>query len=232
MVIKMKRLFTLSGILLCLILLLAACDNNGSSSDASDLPVLPPPEPDSTTFGVDLNINIYSIDDYLERPDVTYIDVRMLYDPADFEAIGGISSLTRTLPGYRIVPYPFVGTLSAMPVGNAYEGDTLFDIEWGDGHTILSISPNYTESVIILDQIFPKDRVIFLMCGGGGYSALMRSLLINQGWDANLIYNTGGNWHYDGNRAVDLTISATNRNIATWRANYAPILFEHLTPIS
>jgi len=213
-------------------LLLSACATNGSSADSQELTSLPPPEPDGGPFGVDVNININTIDDYLGRPDVTYIDVRMLYDPADFEAIGGISALTQTLPGYRIVPFPFMGTLSAMPVENAYDGDRLFEIVWGEGNEILSATPNFAESELILNELFPKDKVIFLMCGGGGYSALTRALLVYKGWDANMIYNTGGNWHYDGNMALDLTISANDSNIATWRANYALILFDRLNSIS
>jgi len=181
---------------------------------------------------VDVNINMTTIDDYLNRPDVAYMDMRMLYDPADFEAIGGISSLTQTLPGYRIVPYPFLGTLSAMPVDNAYDGERLFEIVWGEGNEILSITPNYAESETILGELFPKDKVIFLMCGGAGYSSLTRVLLINQGWDENKIYHTGGNWYYEGNMSLDLTISASNPDIATWRANYAFIDFEHLSRIT
>ena len=224
----MKISAKLTIILLCLTLLLASCANNGSSG-SEDLTPLPPPEPDGGPFGVDVNININTIDNFLGRPDVNYIDVRMLHDPAHFEAIGGIANLTRTLPGYRIVPFPFLGTLSAMPVENAYDGDRLFEIVWGEGQEIISATPNFAESEIILNQIFPKDKVIFFMCGGGGYSALARALLVHQGWDASKIYNTGGNWHYEGNMSLDLTISASNPGIATWRANYAFIDFEHLT---
>jgi len=228
----MKRSFKPTLLLLCLTLLLASCAANGSPTGTQELTPLPPPEPDGGPFGVDVNININTIDDYLGRPDVTYIDVRMLYDPADFEAIGGISSLTQTLPGYRIVPFPFIGTLSAMPVANAYDSDRLFEIVWGEGQDIISATPNFAESQTILSQLFPKDTVIFLMCGGGGYSALTRAFLVNQGWDAGKIYNTGGNWHYDGNMGLDLTVSGANSGIATWRANYALIDFEHLTRIS
>jgi len=229
-----KKVLVFVCVLFCLTVFLSACDTNdsGNTQGQQSAAPLPPPEPDGGPFGVDVNININTVDDFLGRPDVTYIDVRMLYDPADFEAIGGISALTRTLPGYRIVPFPFLGTLSAMPVANAYEGVTLFDIIWGEGHAILEAVPNYAESEIILSQLFPKDRVIFLMCGGGGYSALTRALLVNQGWDEGKIYNTGGNWHYDGNMSLDLTISNTDSNIATWRANYAFIEFEHLRPLA
>jgi len=213
-------------------LLLSACGKNVSQSP-DQLSTLPPPAPDGGPFGVDSNINVPTgtIDNYLNRPDVAYIDVRMFYDPAEFGAIGGIAELTQTLPGYRVVPYPFIGTLSAMPVANAYEGDTLFRVVWGEGHEIIEATPNFAESETILSQIYPKDKAIFLMCGGGGYSALTRALLVHQGWDANMIYNTGGNWYYEGDNPLDLTVSGNYSDIATWRADYAHIDFEHLTRI-
>ena len=224
----MKRISVIVCVLFCLMLFLSACDNNDSNSQAQ-LVALPPPEPDGGPFGVDVNINMTTIDDYLNRPDVAYIDVRMLYDPADFEAIGGVSSLTRTLPGYRIVPFPFLASVGPLPVDGAYDGDTLFYVEWGENREILVIRPNFAESEIIFNQIFPKDRTIFLMCGGAGYTSLMRALLFHFGYDESKIYHTGGNWHYEGNMGLDLTISSSDRNIATWRANYALIDFDHLT---
>jgi len=222
--------------LLCLTLCLFACSNGEAQSqeetqEAEQLEPLPPPEPDGGPFGVDVNINMTTIDDFLNRPDVAYVDMRMLYDPARFEAIGGDPNLSRTLPGYRIVPYPFLATLSAMPVENAYEGLTLYDVVWGENE-ITSISANYAESELILNELFPKDKVIFIMCGGAGYSALTRALLVHLGWDENKIYSTGGNWYYEGNESVDLTVNGNNQKIATWRANYAFIDFDKLTAVS
>jgi len=227
----MKKISFLLCVLFCLTLFISACDNNGSNSQ-EQLVALPPPEPDGGPFGVDVNINMTTIDNYLNRPDVAYVDVRMLYDPADFPAIGGIASLTSTLPGYRIVPYPYLATLSAMPVANAYEGETIYEVVWGDNREILEITPNYAEAETILNDLFPKDKIIFLMCGGAGYSSLTRVLLIHLGWDENKIYHTGGNWHYEGDMGLDMTISTTDSNIATWRVNYAFIDFNRLTKIT
>ena len=231
-----KNIFTFI-IPLCLALTLSAC---GQSTREAELAPLPPPEPDGGPFGVDLNINMGTIDDFLERPDVAYRDMRMLFDPADFESIGGISTLTRTLPGFRITSLPYIATLSAMPVSGAYEGDTLFDVVWGEGNEILEIRPNYIESELILEELFPKDTVIFLMCGGAGYSALSRALLVHMGLDPELIYSTGGNWYYEGDRSLSLTwpndaeaadIGAEDIIYATWRANYAYIDFSRLRPV-
>jgi rhodanese-related sulfurtransferase len=226
----MKKFVLPLSVLLCLALFLSTCTNK--EPPVFQLADLPPPVNDSGPFGIDSNINMRNIDDFLNRPDVAYFDMRMLYDPADFPAIGGIASLTQTLPGYRVVPFPFIANLGAMPVANAYDGDRLFEVVWGEGRgEVLEITPNFLESETFLHDIFPKDKVIFLMCGGAGYSSLARGLLIHMGWDADMIYHTGGNWHYDGNMSLDMTVSSDESNIATWRANYAFIDFNRLRRI-
>jgi len=220
--------------LICLVLLLSACADKSPKEEpqqSTSFMPLPPPQPDGGPFGVDVNINMNTIDNYLNRPDVAYIDVRMLFDPADFPAIGGISSLTQTLPGFRIVPFPFIANLGPMPVSGAYQGDSLFTVVWGAIRgQVLEITENFLEAETILHDLFPKDRVIFLMCGGAGYSSLARGLLIHLGWDANMIYHTGGNWHYKGENALDMTIHNEDGSstIATWRVNYAHIDFDYL----
>ena len=54
----------------------------------------------------------------------------------------------------------------------------------------------------ILEDLFPKDKMIFLMCGGGGYSGMMKNMLVALGWDANKIYDVGGYWFYEGRNNV------------------------------
>ena len=236
----MKKLSLLLA-LLCLALLISACNATPASSpNPADSPAplapLPPPEPDGGPFGVDLNINMDTIDDWLERPDVAYRDMRLLFDPADFESIGGISPLTQTLPGYRITPLPHIANLTGMmpPIDGVYDGERLFEIEWSEEGKVLTCKSNFKESELILSELFPKDRAIFLMCGGAGYSMLTRALLTYMGWDENLIYSTGGNWYYEGDKSIELIIAPENADddsiYALWRANYAIIDFDRLTP--
>ena len=240
-VIEMKKNRLLLGGLLCMVLLVSACVNVAAecpdaadAMSATELVPLPPPERDGGPFGVDVNINMSTIDDWLERPDVAYFDMRMLYDPAQYENIGGVSRLTRTLPGFRVISFPYIATMSPLPVDGAYDGITLFSVVWGEElGEILELKPNFVESERIINDIFPKDKAIFLMCGGAGYTHLTRSLLIHMGWDENLIYHTGGNWHYEGDRSIEMTIPGADpeSDIATWRVNYAFIDFDRLTPI-
>ena len=97
--------------LLILVLILAAC---GGVKAPSPLPA--PQTDENSQFGVDKNINMETIDQYLFREDVAYRDVRMLFDPADYAAIGGEADLTRTIEGFKIVPYPYLATLAQLPV--------------------------------------------------------------------------------------------------------------------
>ena len=149
-------------------------------------------------LGIDKNINESTIDDYLGRSDAVYIDLRMLKDPGDYEAIGGDSYLSGFVRGFEVVPFPYIVNVSGLPeaVGETYNGKTLFTEENG------KYTPNYQESMEILEALFPKDKVIFLMCGGGGYSGMMKKMLVTLGWDASRIYDVGGYWFYDGKNNI------------------------------
>jgi hypothetical protein len=210
-------------LLLTMALVLTACSGTAQAK-------LPAPSPDpESPFGVDLNINVGTIDNYVGRDDVAYRDMRMLFDPADYEAIGGNSVLTQTVEGFRIVPYPYLASLPPLPVEGAYSGDTLYTLTWDENGNVASATPNYVESQTIMEDLFPKDKAIFLMCGAGGYAGMTKGLLAYLGWDPNKIYNIGGNWFYDGKKGVALTenINGTNA-IATWLADYSYIDFHHL----
>ena len=137
------------------------------------------------------------------------------------------------LEGFKIVPYPLLATLEELPVGNAYAQETLFTLEWDDDWNIVAATPNYLESMTILEDLFPRDMPIFLCCGGGGYAGMCKKLLVFLGWDESLIYNIGGVWYYEGDRAVDvIEYGQTEEDdlFATWRADYTIIDFTLMRP--
>lgn len=232
-----KRIVALLLVLCAIAALFSGCTAPAAQQDdgpgSEPLPA-PSADPDSM-FGVDENINMETIDNYLGRDDVAYIDVRMLFDPADYSAIGGEADLTRTIQGFKIVPFPYIATLSPLPVSGAYAGPCLYTLAWDEEGGIASAVPNYMESELILSELFPKDKAIFIMCGGGGYSAMIKSLLIYLGWDENLLYNIGANWSYNGANRLELVIYPDEADgdiiYATWRADYAYIEFEKLHPV-
>ena len=150
-------------------------------------------------LGIDKNVNEATIDQYLGRSDAVYRDLRMLEDPGNYEAIGGDSRLSGFVRGFEVVPFPYIVNVKGLPdvVGETYTGKTLFR-QHSDG----SYTENYEESMDILEALFPRDKVIFLMCGGGGYSGMMKNMLVTLGWEADKIYDVGGYWFYEGENNV------------------------------
>ena len=181
-------------------------------------------------LGIDKNINEETIDRYLGRDDSVYRDMRMLIDPGNYSAIGGDSYLSGLVSGFEVVPYPLLTEVKGLPeaVGDSYKGKTLFTQDENGTY-----KANYEESIEYLEYYFPKDKYIFLMCGGGGYAGMTKNLLVSLGWDENKIYNVGGYWYYNGKNNIQ--IKKTNNNKTSydfWKVNYHDIDFEDLTEVS
>lgn len=194
------------------------------------LATLPKPEKSEGQrgeLGIDKNINESNIDDYLGRPDAVYRDMRMLKDPGDYEAIGGDSYLSGYVKGFEVVPLPYIVNVSGLPaeVGNTYTGKTQFTMKANE------YKVNYEESLAVLEALFPKDKIIFLMCGGGGYAGMTKALLVALGWDENKIYNVGGYWYYEGKNNVEVkrTNSLGKTVYDFYKVPYHDINFSSLT---
>lgn len=175
-------------------------------------------------LGIDKNINEDTIDNYLNRSDSVYRDMRMLKDPGNYEAIGGDSYLSGFIKGFEVVPYPLLTEVKGLPeaVGESYKGKTLFKEK--DGKYIA----NYKESLEILEYYFPKDKNIFLICGGGGYAGMTKNLLVSLGWDENKIYNIGGYWYYNGKNNIQVK---NNDKYDFYKVIYHDIDFKNLTEV-
>lgn len=184
--------------------------NDPKNNPSSKLPKLPKPEVtegERGQLGIDKNINEKVIDKYLGREDAVYRDMRLLEDPAEYESIGGDRFLSGYIDGFEVVPLPYIIPVTDLPkeVGDTYIGDTLF-FKMSDG----SYVPMYEESWDIIEELFPKDKVIFLMCGGGGYAGMMKEFLIANGWNKDKIYNIGGYWYYEGKNNIVVPKSGTS----------------------
>ena len=180
-------------------------------------------------LGIDKNINEETIDKYLNRPDSVYRDMRMLKDPGNYEAIGGDSYLSGLVKGFEVVPYPYLTEVKGLPeaVGNSYQGKTLFTANEDGTYTA-----NYAESLSYLEYYFPKDKYIFLMCGGGGYAGMTKNLLVSLGWDANKIYNVGGYWFYNGKNNIKIKKEENGKiTYDFWKVTYHNIDFDTLTEV-
>lgn len=180
-------------------------------------------------FGIDKNINESTIDNYLGRSDSVYRDVRMLKDPGNYEAIGGDSYLSGFVRGFEVAPLPYIVNVSGLPeaVGDTYTGKTLYTNKDG------KYTANYAESLSILESLFPKDKYIFLMCGGGGYAGMTKTMLVALGWDESKIYNVGGYWAYTGTNNVEVKRQKSDGTFAYdfVKVPYHDITFDLLTPV-
>ena len=204
---------------------------NGQDKNISEkkLPVPEVTGGERGMLGIDKNINEKNIDQYLGRSDSIYRDMRMLKDPGNYEAIGGDSYLSGFIKGFEVVPYPYLTEVKGLPdeVGESYTGPTLFT-QKEDGTYVA----NYKESIDILEYYFPKNKNIFLICGGGGYAGMTKKLLVSLGWNENKIYNIGGYWYYNGKN--NISIKRGKGDSVTydfWKVIYHSIDFDLLTEV-
>ena len=227
-----KNIIYISVIIILIISLSISLFFNLNNKEEITLEKLPTPEVLEGlrgTFGIDKNINEETIDNYLGRSDAVYRDMRMLKDPGNYEAIGGDSYLSGFVKGFEVVPFPYLVNVSGLPeeVGSTYTGTTLFTEKDG------KYTANYEESMDILEYLFPKDKIIFLMCGGGGYAGMTKNMLVTLGWDENKIYNVGGYWYYKGNNNVAVKNSYEDETTYDfWKIAYHNIDFTTLHEIN
>lgn len=119
------------------------------------------------------SIGVDNLEQYLNRDDVVYIDLR------DFK-----DYTMKHLRNFEVVPY-FAYIFNA----NAHTDETLVQLYGG---TIDAPVAVYKESDALLNALFPKDKAIFLMCQSGGRVAQMMKILEVKGYDMSKIYNVGG----------------------------------------
>ena len=175
--------------------------------------------------------------------------MRLLVDSQGYDDLTPTSSgmLTATIEGFRVSPLPYIanlwdGMLPPPVLDNPIDNDwvPLFDVEWGEYGEVVSVTDNYEESMYVLEEIFPKDKLIFLMCGGGGYAWMTKQILIKLGYDKSKVYNIGGFWSYNGKHRVELITFYDGENqgayenefYSFYNANYMNIetTLQYLTP--
>ncbi len=214
--------------------------NNDLNKNANKLEPLPKPELADgirgEKFYIDKNINETTIDNYLDREDTVYRMMLMLEDTASWENKGGSRYLTGFLRGFEVVPYPYLSGFSeeyreikkTENVDGLYDGETLFKL-----HSDGTYTANYEESMDILEYLFPKDKNIILMCGGGGYAGITKQMLVALGWDENKIYNAGAYWSYEGNNDIKTERKTSDGKTVYdfWKVAYHDIDFSKLTKV-
>lgn len=124
-------------------------------------------------------IGAHNLLQYLNRPDVFYIDVR---DHNDY--------MKKHLRNFEVIP--FFGLIFNADAAQDESKPHLY------GGTPAEPIPMYEESDEILAALFPKDKTLFLMCQSGGRVGMLMNILKARGWDMSKVYNIGGMAQYTG----------------------------------
>ena len=128
-------------------------------------------------------INTINIDQYLFRDDVQYVDLRASRLILEEGYVSGFEFI----PFYNII-------------GSHGSGYTLYKMKndvYVDGKLISpgqvgSFEAQFEESESIIRGLFNKNKYIFFISQGGTECGYMINLLIQLGYDGNLLYNVGG----------------------------------------
>jgi rhodanese-related sulfurtransferase len=150
-----------------------------------------------------------NLKDYLGRKDVVYIDVR-----DDGSAGDSSTALTEYAAGH-LKGFKSVEFFDVIYNGGT-KGTQLF-YKAGDKDSVTPIfAPRYADSVEMLEELFPKDKTLFLMCAGGGRVVTLMQLLDQYGWDMTQVYNVGGWSMYDDEAAYKDYRVTTNITLAEY----------------
>lgn len=123
-------------------------------------------------------INSYNLDEYMFRDDVQYVDLRSPYMILQDGYVAGFEFI----PFYSIIAsFTSDKTLYRMKaVGDADPG------------YVGGFVAQYQESERIVKELFKQDKPIFFISQAGSESGYIINLLIQLGYDGNLLYNVGG----------------------------------------
>ena len=128
--------------------------------------------------------------DYLNRPDVLYIDTR---DYGEY--------IKKHLRNFEVIP--FYGLIFEAEAENTPGKHRLF------GGTVATPIPLHPHSDELLSRLLPRDRTLFLMCNSGGRVAQLMTLLQARGYDMGRIYNIGGITQYTGDAYAHLYVDGS-----------------------
>lgn len=128
-------------------------------------------------------INTVNIDEYLFRDDVQYVDLRSSYMVLQEGYVSGF----QFIPFYNIIGSHGAGYTLYQMKNDVYIDDKLIS----PGQTG-SFEAQFEESESIIRDLFDKNKYIFFISQGGTECGYMINLLIQLGYDGNLLYNVGG----------------------------------------
>ena len=204
------------------LLLITSCSCSTSDDSIKNIPS----KANATdTAALTSPINTLNIDEYMFRDDVQYVDVRTFDDISQDGYIAGF----QFIPFYSLIA-SFLPSESLYQMKNVKleSGDTVHAGQVG------GFVAQYEESESIINQLFAKNKYIFIVSQAGSESAYLINLLIQLGYDGNLLYNIGG---VTGSPGVTAYKDTTNNKyyvsgIGNYQLAVNYDLFDDLTPIS
>ena len=150
------------------------------------------------------SITVENLDQYMNRSDVHYIDIRDYEDYA-----------TKHFKNFEIIPY-FGYVFNA----EANTNPEMIQLFGGTPEEPVAV---YEESEAVLNALFPKDKNLFIMCEKGGRVTQLMQILDAHGYDISKVYNIGGIGQYTDAKYKEMITDAYE---LTLEASYG---FEGLT---
>lgn len=168
--------------------LLLGCSNNAVSNNSSNTHQINgiPVKNDINGTNIEASsVNTQNIDDYLFRNDVIYVDLRHYSWVVKDGHIAGFS----LYPFYELIATKEGTSNNGIPTDNR-----LFKMKNESGllGEVGNFVPNYVESELVLNELFPKDKYIFAISQSGQESRYLLNLLLQYNYDASKLYNIGG----------------------------------------
>jgi len=186
--VKMKKILSY----LCLILLVG-CQSISDIDDVVIEEIVVPSNKSESKLISDSVILPINIDQYLFLEDVYYVDTR---EPNQFLEEGHIAGFIN-IPFYEVIAN-LNNDATLFKMKKIFDENNKLIIGLGENG---SYEPIYEESISILKSLFPQKKKIFIISTAGVESTYLANLLMQYGYDANLIYNVGNFSNSVGNIA-------------------------------
>ena len=166
-------------ILILLVLLITGC-NKESVTESSQIPL----KINSTDNNpITSPINTLNLDKFMFRGDVQYVDLRSSRMVLEEGYVAGFEFI----PFYNIVAsFSENNALYQMKRTTDSAGNVYFAGEIG------GFVAQFEESQTVIETLFDKNKYIFFISQGGTECGYMINLLIQLGYNAELLYNIGG----------------------------------------
>ena len=157
--------------------LLIGCTN------APDYSKIPEKKNFNSVAVVDSGVTTLTIKNYLFRDDIVDVDLR----PYSWVIKDGHIAGFGFFPFYDLIAHRQQSDrLFSMNVVYNENGDKILGGEVG------SFTPNYEESTMVINKLFPKDKYIFAISQSGLECCYFLNLLIQLDYDCKKLYNIGG----------------------------------------